>query len=176
MFNYNRFDRQLGFVELKLNRSDLVVSKTDLKGVITYANPSFVHISGYTTLELVGQNHHVSRHPDMPRTIFKHMWERLSQEKPTYCYIKNLAKDGSFYWVFAYIVPDYDANGKIVGFHSERRAPNPKAIDDITNLYDKIKRIEIIDGLDAAMETLNNIATSKAESCENFVYNLQNQE
>jgi len=176
MFNYNRYDRQLGFRELQLNRSDLIVSKTDLKGVITYANPSFLHISGYTTDELVGQNHNIVRHPDMPRSVFGHMWNKLSRSQPTYCYIKNLAKDGSFYWLFAYVVPDFDAKGNVVGYHSERRAPNPKAIDEIANLYEKIKKVEIAEGLEAGMQYLDAIGNARADSCESYIFNLQNQD
>ena len=176
MFNYNRNDRVVGYQELKLNRSDLIVSKTDTNGLITYANPSFVRISGYSTKELVGQPHNIMRHPDMPRAIFARMWKMLQSDKPIYCYVKNLAKDGSFYWVFAYMIPDLDAKGNVIGYHSERRAPNPKAIAEIENLYEKVKHIEIADGIEAALSYLNHIGTLKAESCENYIYKLQNQE
>ena len=176
MYNYNKNDRVVGYQELKLNRSDLIVSKTDTKGNITYANPSFVKISGYTTKELVGQAHNITRHPDMPRAVFAHMWKALEAGRHTYCYVKNLAKDGSFYWLFAYVTPDLDAKGNIIGYHSERRAPNAKAIAEIENLYEKIKQIEIADGVEAALSHLNHVGTLKAESCENYIYKLQNQE
>lgn len=176
MFNYNRYDREIGHNELKLNKSDLIVSKTDLKGVITYANPTFLHISGYRTDELLEQNHNIVRHPDMPRAVFEHMWSNLKEGKHVYCFVKNLTKDGSFYWVFAYIVPDFDDKGSVIGYHSERRAPNPKAVNEIINLYEKVKKIEIRDGVDAALEYINHVGAQKADSCENYVYKLQNQE
>jgi len=176
MYNYNRNNRQIGYQELRLNRSDLIVSKTDTRGIITYANPSFVKISEFSTKELVGQPHNIVRHPDMPRAIFARMWKVLETEKPTYCYVKNLTKNGSFYWVFAYMAPDLDAKGSVIGYHSERRAPNPKAIPEIENLYEKVKHIEIAEGIEAALSYLNNIGTLKAESCENYIYKLQNQE
>lgn len=176
MFDYNRYGKTIGHDELKLNKSDLIVSKTDLKGVITYANPTFVKITGYRTDELIGENHNIVRHPDMPRAVFEHIWSQLKDEKHVYCYIKNLTKDGSFYWVFAYIMPDYDEKGSVIGYHSERRAPNPKAINEIVNLYDRVKKIEIARDVDAALEYLNHVGLQKAESCENYIYKLQNQE
>lgn len=176
MFNYNKYNLKIGHNELKLNKSDLIVSKTDLKGMITYANPTFLSISGYTTAELLGKNHNIVRHPDMPRTIFEHMWSELEEGKHVYCYIKNLAKEGSFYWVFAYIMPDYNEKGSVIGYHSERRAPNPKAINEIVNLYDKVKKIEIKDGIESALKHLNNVGVQKADNCANYIFKLQNQE
>lgn len=176
MFNYNRHDKPIGHNELKLNKSDLIVSKTDLKGIITYANPTFLQISGYQTVELLGKNHNIVRHPDMPQAVFEHIWSELKNGKYVYCYIKNLTKEGSFYWVFAYIVPDYDEKGSVIGYHSERRAPNPKAINEIINLYEKVKKIEIAEGINTALEYLNHVGVQKAESCANYIFKLQNQE
>lgn len=176
MYSYNRYDRKLGYNERKLNQSDFIVSKTDLKGMITYANPTFLEISGYFTSELLGANHNIIRHPDMPRALFSFMWGQLKAEKGVYAYVKNLAKDGSFYWTFAYIAPDYNAKGDIIGYHSERRAPNPKAIMDITLLYDRLKQIEIQHDVDAALEHLATTASHKAGSYEKYIYDLQNQQ
>jgi len=175
MYNYNRYDRKIGHNERKLNQSDFIVSKTDLKGIITYANPTFLEISGYYTSELLGSNHNVVRHPDMPRALFAFVWNQLKAGKGLYAYVKNLTKDGSFYWTFAYITPDYNAKGDIIGYHSERRAPNPKAIMDITLLYDRVKQLEIQHDVDAALEYLATTASLKAGSYEKYIFNLQNQ-
>ncbi len=175
MFYYNRYDRKIGHNERKLNQSDFIVSKTDLKGSITYANPTFLEISGYHTAELLGFNHNIIRHPDMPRTLFFYVWEQLKAGKALYAYVKNLAKDGSFYWTFAYIAPDYNARGETIGYHSERRAPNPKAIMDITLLYDRIKQLEIQYDMETALEHLLTVASQKGGSYEHYIYTLQNQ-
>jgi PAS domain S-box-containing protein len=175
MYNYNRYDRKMGHNERKLNQSDLIVSKTDMKGMITYANPTFLEISGYHTAELLGINHNIIRHPDMPRALFSMIWNQLNAGKDIYAYVKNLAKDGSFYWTFAYIAPDYNAKGDIIGYHSERRAPNPKAILDITLLYDRLKQLEIQYDIDTAREYLLTTASQQGGSYEHYVYTLQNQ-
>jgi len=176
MFNYNRYDRKMGHNERKLNQSDFIVSKTDLKGAITYANPTFLEISGYHTAELLGTNHNIIRHPDMPRAVFSYVWEQIKAGKVVYAYVKNLTKDGSFYWTFAYIAPDYNAKGDIIGYHSERRAPNPKALTDITLLYNQLKQIEIQYDMERAVEHLLSTASQKGESYEDYIYTLQNQQ
>jgi PAS domain S-box-containing protein len=176
MLNYNKYEREMGFNELKLNQSDLIVSKTNLEGEITYANPSFTKISGYRSRELMDQNHNIIRHPDMPKALFAYIWKELKSGKELYAFVKNLTKDGSFYWVFAYMVPDYNDKGKIIGYHSERRAPNPKAIAEISILYEQIKQIEIREDLEAGLAHLKNVASQRAKNYDNYIYKLQNQQ
>lgn len=175
MYNYNKYNIDLGFNERKLNSSDFIVSKTDKKGIITYANPSFLKITEYTMNELVGKNHNIIRHPDMPRAVFKFVWDEIQQGRDVYAYMKNLAKDGSFYWVFAYVVPDYNENGDVIGYHSERRAPNLKALPDIINLYNDMKQIEVETGVDEALAHMKKVVSNKADSYTKYVYKLQNQ-
>lgn len=176
MYDYNRYNHKLGYTELKLNQSDLIVTKTDLKGIITYANPTFLDITGYYTSELVGKNHNIIRHADMPRAIFTFMWSELQSGRSVYAYIKNLAKDGSFYWTFAYVAPDYSSKGEIIGYHSERRAPNPKAIQDITIFYNRIKQTEMQNDVKSGVKLLLNVAINKSGSYEKYIYTLQNQD
>jgi PAS domain S-box-containing protein len=175
MFNYNKYDRDIGFRELKLNQSDLIVSKANLEGIITYANPSFIKITGYKSYELMDQNHNIIRHPDMPKALFAYIWKELKNGNDAYGFVKNLTKDGSFYWVFAYMVPDYNEKGSVIGYHSERRAPNPKAIAEISILYEQIKHIEIRDGIESAVAHLHDVASQRAKNYYNYVYKLQNQ-
>ncbi|MDX1295121.1 MAG: PAS domain-containing protein [Sulfurimonadaceae bacterium] len=175
MFKYNRYDRPIGYDERKLNKSDLIVSKTNVKGIITYANPTFCAITGYPMSELVGKNHNIIRHPDMPRALFELMWQRLQAGKDIYLMVKNLTKDGSFYWVFAYVVPDLNERQEIIGYHSERRAPNMKALPEIINLYEQVKQVEIQDGIETAVSFLTEVAVEKAGSFDNYMYELQNQ-
>ena len=112
----------------------LIISRTDLNGLITHCNEAFVELSGYTKEELIGQSHTLLRHPDMPKAPFKDLWETLSAGKKWNGYVKNLSKDGSHYWVYATAVPNI-RNGKAVGYTSVRRKPSRKKIEEITALY-----------------------------------------
>jgi PAS domain S-box-containing protein len=121
--------------EKVLGDDDFIVSKTDLKGVITYGNQIFIGISGYSELELLGAPHSILRHPDMPRVVFKLLWDTIQDKREICAYVKNLAKDGSFYWVFANITPSFDAHGNLIGYYSVRRKPRPESIQAISPLY-----------------------------------------
>ncbi|WP_457565121.1 PAS domain-containing protein [Caminibacter sp.] len=98
-----------------------VISKTDIRGVITYTNSIFRALSGYEKGEMVGKPHNIVRHPDMPKAIFKEMWDTILQGKEWQGVIKNLRKDGRYYWVEAHISPII-RNNIIIGFISARRA------------------------------------------------------
>ncbi|CAM5315732.1 hypothetical protein AFEL58S_00698 [Afipia felis] len=125
------------------DKNDIIVSKTDIKGKLTYVNRTFMAISGYEEAELLGQPHSVIRHPDMPRAIFKLLWEHIQAGREIFGYVKNLTKTGDFYWVLAHITPSVSASGEILGYHSNRRVPDRRIIDDIiTPLYRSLKRIE----------------------------------
>jgi len=122
-------------VERVMRDDDFIVSKTNPKGIITYGNPIFVEFSGYTEDELIGTQHNIIRHPDMPRAAFKLAWDTIGAGKEFFAYVKNMSKDGGFYWVFAHITPDFDASGHIVGYTSVRRCPTRSAIDTISGVY-----------------------------------------
>jgi aerotaxis receptor len=98
--------------EIELDKDTLIVSETDEKGVIIYANSDFCKIAGYTKDELIGKNHNIVRHPDMPRSAFKDLWETIKSGKVWNGVVKNSTKDGGFYWVYATIYPSIDVNGK----------------------------------------------------------------
>ena len=112
----------------------LIVSRTDTKGVLTHYNQSFIDMSGYSNEELMGQNHYILRHPDMPRAAFKDLWDTVQQGNKWHGYVKNLRKDGSYYWVYAVVIPNI-RKGKIVGYTSVRRKPSRKKINEIIPLY-----------------------------------------
>ncbi|MCB1955268.1 MAG: PAS domain-containing protein [Rhodocyclaceae bacterium] len=122
-------------VERVMRENDFIVSKTNPKGIITYGNPIFVEFSGYSEDELIGSQHNIIRHPDMPRSAFKLAWDTIQAGKEFFAYVKNMSKDGGYYWVFTHITPDFDANGGIVGYTSVRRCPKRSAIDAITPVY-----------------------------------------
>lgn len=119
----------------------LIVSRTDLDGVLTHANDAFVEISGYTKEELIGFPQHILRHPDMPSPVYKEMWDTLKAGKKWHGYVKNLCKDGSHYWVYATAVPNV-RHGKTVGYTSVRRKPSRSKIEAAANQYADLKKSE----------------------------------
>jgi PAS domain S-box-containing protein len=128
--------------EIKLREQEFIVSKTDTKGKITYANRIFMKIAGYPESKLLGIQHNIIRHPDMPRGVFKFVWDELKKGNEFFGYVKNLSADGSYYWVFANITPDYSASGELIGYYSVRRRPSQKAIDTIAPVYQQMLVIE----------------------------------
>ncbi|PKM13241.1 MAG: aerotaxis receptor Aer [Gammaproteobacteria bacterium HGW-Gammaproteobacteria-3] len=128
--------------EKKLGENDFIVSKTDILGKITYANRIFMDIAGYPESALLGVQHNIIRHPDMPRGVFKFMWDTLKAGNEFLGFAKNLCSDGGFYWVFAEITPDYDRDGKLQGYYSVRRKPPQSALDVLIPVYKEMLAIE----------------------------------
>lgn len=106
----------------------LIVSRTDLTGILTHVNEAFVEISGYTEQELIGQPHYILRHPDMPKMAYQELWQTVAAGKKWHGYVKNLCKDGSHYWVYATVVPNV-RRGETVGYTSVRRKPSRTKIE-----------------------------------------------
>ena len=124
-------------IETPFPSGELIVSRTDPQGRITMANQAFVTMSGYKEEELIGEPHHILRHPDMPRVAFKGLWDTLAEGKKWNGYVKNLRKDGGFYWVFATVVPNV-RSGELVGYTSVRRMPSRKKVQECDALYKKL--------------------------------------
>ncbi|WP_345980704.1 PAS domain-containing protein [Sulfurimonas sp. HSL3-2] len=112
-----------------------LISETDTKGVITYVNRKFVEMSGYSAKEAIGQPHSILRHPDMPKAAFEEMWKVVQSGKMWEGYVKNLRKDGKFYWVIVNIIPKYDENDNIIGYTASRKIPNRDMIDKMAAQY-----------------------------------------
>jgi len=112
----------------------LIVSRTDTKGIITHTNHSFVEMSGFSEQELIGYPHHILRHPEMPPAAFKDLWDTVGSGKKWQGYVKNLRKDGAYYWVYATVIPNV-RNGEVVGYTSVRRKPSRKRVDECIELY-----------------------------------------
>ena len=112
----------------------LIVSSTDLNGIITHVNQSFVSMSGYEESELVGQPHAVLRHPEMPAAAFKDLWDTVQAGNRWQGYVKNLRKDGAYYWVYASVIPNIRA-GVTLGYTSVRRKPSREKIAECIALY-----------------------------------------
>lgn len=121
---------------------EIIVSKTDPQGRITYVNETFVRVSAYAEHELLGQPHSIVRHPESPRGLFHLMWDRIGHGHEVFAYIDNLAADGASYWVLAHVTPSRDAAGRIVGYHSNRRSPQVAAVRQIEDLYRRMRAAE----------------------------------
>jgi aerotaxis receptor len=121
-------------VEVPFPEGRLIVSRTDLQGIITHANDAFVEMSGYQREELINAPHHILRHPDMPKVAFKSLWDDIAAGKKWHGYVKNLRKDGAYYWVYATAVPNI-RNGAIVGYTSVRRKPSRTRINELIPVY-----------------------------------------
>ncbi|HIJ61267.1 MAG TPA: PAS domain-containing protein [Rhodospirillaceae bacterium] len=128
--------------ERKFDPGSVIVSKTNVAGLIAYANTAFQEISGYREYELLGAPHSIVRHPDMPRCIFKLLWDTIKSGDEVFAYVNNRAKNGDHYWVFAHVTPSVNRDGEILGFHSNRRVPSKEAIEKIIPLYQSLAEIE----------------------------------
>jgi PAS domain S-box-containing protein len=122
--------------ERVMGADDLIVSKTNLKGHVIYANDTFLDIAGYTADEILGKPHSIVRNAAMPRCIFRLLWETINAGREIFAYVANRTKGGDYYWVLAHVTPSFGSDGQINGFHSNRRKPTPAAIAKISELYD----------------------------------------
>lgn len=162
--------------ERKMRDEDFIVSKTSAKGIITYGNPIFIEFSGYSEAELLGSQHNIIRHPDMPRAAFKLVWDTIQSGKEFFGYVKNLSKDGSHYWVFTHITPDRDASGQIVGYTSVRRCPNEAAVRKVEPVYAAMLAAEQAagarDAIAAGTQVLTEALQQAGVTYEQFVFSL----
>ncbi|MBB6523262.1 PAS domain-containing protein [Pseudoteredinibacter isoporae] len=121
--------------EVLVAEDGFIVSKTDATGRISYINRTFMEVSGFVESELLGHQHNVIRHPEMPRGVFQLLWQELKADREFFGYVKNLCRDGAYYWVFANVTPDVDEQGNLRGYYSVRRKPAPGAINAIEPIY-----------------------------------------
>ncbi|GHB43201.1 chemotaxis protein [Pseudovibrio japonicus] len=169
---------QLSGAEKTFSEADIIVSKTDLKGRITYCNEIFCEIAGYSYQELIGQPHSVIRHPDMPRCVFEFLWKRIADGNEVFAYVKNLCKDGGFYWVFAHVTPTFDGVGNIIGYHSTRRVPDRQILEGvIIPFYQQLVEIEQSpknrkDGQHESSEFLSTYLADKRVTYDEFILTL----
>ena len=157
--------------EIELNPYRTIMSKTDKKGIIEYANDYFMEISGYKEWELMGQPHNILRHPDMPKLVFKLLWDRLNASKPIYAIVKNLAKDGRYYWVIADFKTKIDHNGNITHY-ARRKAVPENAKQKIEKLYNNIIELEKSAGLEASDAYFNGMLEDAAITYDQFILNI----
>ncbi len=158
--------------ELTFLDSEIIVSKTDTKGKITYGNELFLKLSGYAESDILGQPHNIVRHKDMPRIIFKLLWDYIQAGTEINAYVINKSKDGDYYWVLANVTASYDSNGKIVGYYSVRRKPTTKALNVIQPLYKKLLNAEKSAGMDASLKIINELLELNGGRYDKFILSL----
>ncbi|MFA5427861.1 MAG: PAS domain-containing protein [Sulfurimonas sp.] len=159
----------------EMKDEDFIVSKTDLKGRIVYSNQIFMDMAEYTEDELLGKPHSIIRHPDMPKAVFRHLWNVIPTKQEIFAFVINKTKNNNDYWVYANVTATVDLNGKIVDYYSVRRKPNPKALAVIIPLYKKMLEVEKSSGVDASFKVLTDILAEKGVSYDELVISLQNQ-
>jgi len=165
-------------VERILGDDEIIISKTDAKGKITYGNREFKAYSGFSENEFLGVQHNIVRHPDMPRAVFKLLWDEVQAGREVFAFVKNLSKDGSFYWVFANVTPSFDIQNKLMGYFSVRRKPHRVALPQVAALYQKMLAAErqagARDAMEASTAILLDALASAQLSYEEWVLKLQN--
>lgn len=171
-------DTSLTGVERFFDDDEIIVSKTNLKGHVTYANRVFLRLADYTEQEILGQPHSIIRHPEMPRCIFKLLWDTLESGKEIFAYVINRSKNGDYYWVLAHVTPSYDGSGNVSGYHSSRRVPDKAVLDDtIIPLYKSLLEEENRHqdrkaGLQGSFDMVLNLLKEKGMEYDELVFSL----
>ena len=164
--------------QVRFQADELIISKTDLAGRITYVNRVFMQVCNYAEDDLLGVQHNIVRHPDMPRGVFRLMWDTLKSGHEFFGIVKNMTSDGHYYWVFANITID-QRNQQQVGYFSVRRQAPQSAIDAVSTLYNKMNEIEqtagAANGPEASLQWLQAQLVQQGVTYEKFVLDLYRQ-
>ncbi|WBX71030.1 PAS domain-containing protein [Tenacibaculum retecalamus] len=132
--------------EVKWDKTQTIVSKTDIHGTIIYANSAFTEACEYSAIELIGEPHNIIRHPDMPKAAFKALWDALKKGENYHAIVKNLTRTGRYYWVITDFTIDKDENGKVTGYTGRRKSIPKSIIEKIEPLYKTLLDIENLKG------------------------------
>lgn len=155
---------------VKLDKYKYIMSRTDTKGNIEFGNDYFFEISGYNSSDLIGRSHNLIRHPDMPKVIFKLMWERLGQGKNIFAVVKNMAKDGRYYWVTTKFEIKKDAlTNTIKSYMAYRQSAKPQTVTTISKLYDELLEIEKSGGVEASEKYLAGYLDSQRMTYDEYM-------
>ena len=156
-------------IEHEVKTVDIIVSKGNEAGDITYANPIFFKLAGYTQGELLDQPHSMIRHPDMPKIVFKFLWDNLKEGKNVNAFTKNLSKDGGFYWVLAQVRVATNPDGSFRNYVSTRKGMTENARKVIEPLYAELLAAEGSSGdMDASLKILESFLENNGASLETF--------
>ncbi len=158
--------------EIILDPTRVIMSKTDPKGIIEYANDYFVEISGYEDYELMGQPHNIIRHPDMPKVIFKELWRRLAKGENIHALVKNRAKDGRYYWVLTDFETKYNEQGEIVSYYARRKAAPSHAVFQIEKLYKTLLSIEKTQSVNVSERYFFGLLEEKGMNYDQFILKI----
>jgi PAS domain S-box-containing protein len=159
--------------EVDWNRNKVLLSKTDTKGTILYANEDFIDVSGYDEFELIGQPHNIIRHPDMPKVIFKFLWDSIKSSKNIHAIVKNMSKTGRYYWVITDFKIIADSDGEIVGYFGTRKSvPEDIIVKFIEPLYKKLLHIEEASGMLASEEYLVGFLEERKKTYMEYIDHL----
>ena len=172
-----RLDLSVTGVERFFDPSEVIVSKTDSTGKITYCNRTFMKIAGYSEAELMLAPHSILRHPEMPRCVFKLLWDTIASGQEIFAYVINRTKAGDYYWVLAHVTATYTPSGGISGYHSSRRVPDRAAIGKIQPIYRDLLAVESghhdrKEGLKASYDTMLTLLRQNRVTYDEFVFSL----
>lgn len=171
-----RYNAPLTGHEQKFSTNELIVSKTDARGIMCYVNDVFLKISGYNEDEMLGKPHNVIRHPEMPGCVFRLLWDTIRDGHEIFAYVVNRCKNGDHYWVLAHVTPTFGPKGDIIGFHSSRRVPKASALAVIQPLYRELvaveKKVGGRSGIDASLKALTDKLNAKGMSYDQFALSL----
>ena len=158
--------------EIRFSKKKFIVSKTDVKGNIIFINKNFTEISGYSEAELIGEPHNILRHPDMPRAVFYLVWQNLLAGRPISGVVKNLAKDGRYYWVIADFEVKLNSDGSIHALTAFRRAAPQDVIDTTEELYASLLAIEKKHGMEKSLVYLQGFLEEADLTYDEFISEL----
>lgn len=159
-------------------KDEIIVTKTDLKGHITYANDVFLRLAGYPEEQVLGAPHCLIRHPHMPHGVFKLLWDTLAAEKEIFAYVLNRSSNGDHYWVLAHVTPSYDGVGRVSGYHSNRRVADENILQNVIEpLYAKTRQAEERhqnpkEKAAAGLAFLASVLEKEGKTYEEFVFSL----
>lgn len=162
-------------VERFFPEDEIIVSKTDLKGHIIYANETFLTIADFTESEVLGQPHNIIRHPDMPRCIFKLLWDTIRSGHEIFAYVMNMGRTGDHYWVLAHVTPTFSDRGQIIGYHSNRRVPGRAQVELFSEVYGQLLEVERKQNnprsaMEASVSALQSMIAAKGMDYPSFVF------
>jgi PAS domain S-box-containing protein len=169
---------QLSGVEKTFDEDEIIVSKTDLTGKLTYGNRTFYRLAGLPEKDCLGKQHNIIRNPTMPRAVFELLWNTLKDGKEIFAYVVNRSANGDHYWVFAHVTPSLDGSGNIIGYHSNRRVPNRQVLHQhIEPLYTNLLQMEKSapspkDGLTASYQAVADLLTENKVGFNEFMFSL----
>ena len=162
--------------EVSFPDDKLLISKTNANGIITYFNTIFLQVSGFSEAELIGQPHSIVRHPDMPRVIFKMLWDTLKQHREFNGYFKDMTKTGETFWVFVTITPSYNLDHQLNGYYMVCRKPEDEKLEYIKGFYQELKEIEeqsnSEEGLNQSLFKLNTVLNARECGYDEFILSI----